>query len=200
MVETTRKSGATKGRTRSSVPETGTTGEGRKDETARLAAATPQQEASVKETPKVMKETVDITVQKTKAAGTGKSKAQETVPSAPESVEQQAIVEQNQANLVAFVEANEAIMAGMAALGAEVVGFGTKRLRDNMERTETLLSCRDPEQAFRVQCEFFEQATQHYLEQANQVMTIMTAMTQNFLAPLEERTRETLRELSKEED
>jgi len=121
-------------------------------------------------------------------------------PVTPDPVTPDAIIEENQANLAAFVEANEAIMAGMATLSAEVVGFGTKRLRDNIERTETLLACRDPEQAFRMQCEFFEQATQQYLDQANQVMTIMTAITQNFLAPLEERTKATLRELNDQED
>ena len=62
------------------------------------------------------------------------------------------------------------------------------------------MACRDPEQAFRVQCDFFEQATRQYLEQANQVMTIMTAMTQNFWAPFEERTRVTLRELTEDKD
>jgi hypothetical protein len=198
MVETAKKSVATKGKTRLSDQETETTSKSRKQENAQGSTASAQQDAITKDNPKVTKEKMDTPVQQTKAAS--KTKTQGTAPSAPESAEQQVIIEQNQANLVAFVEANEAIMAGMAALGAEVVGFGTKRLRDNMERTETLLACRDPEQAFRVQCEFFEQATQHYLEQANQVMTIMTAMTQSFLAPLEERTRETLRELNKEED
>lgn len=198
MVETTRKPVAMKGKTGSSDQGTETTAKGRKQETAQRKSASAPQDATTKDNPKITKEKMDTPVQQTKTIS--KSKTSETAPSAPESAEQQAVVEQNQANLVAFVEANEAIMAGMAALGAEAVGFGTKRLRDNIERTETLLACRDPEQAFRVQCEFFEQATQHYLEQANQVMTIMTAMTQNFLAPLEERTRETLRDLNKEED
>jgi hypothetical protein len=199
MVESAKKSVATKDKTESSARPAEATSKARKQEAAPRMAENVQQDAIKKDgQAKAMAEKATAPVQQPRVAS--KSKQPEVVQRLPKSAEPEAIIEENQANLTAFVEANEAIMAGMTALGAEVVGFGTKRLRDNIERTETLLACRDPEQAFRVQCEFFEQATQHYLEQANQVMTIMTAMTQNFWAPFEERTRETLRELNKEDD
>ena len=48
----------------------------------------------------------------------------------------------DQANsLQAFVETNEAIMTGMATLGAEMVTFGSQRLRANLERSESLAAC-----------------------------------------------------------
>ncbi len=100
--------------------------------------------------------------------------------------------------LDAFVQANEAIMDSMAALGAEMMEFGTKRVRENIERTESLMRCDDPAEAFRIQQEFFQSATQQYLEQTNKVLTVMTKMTGNFWTPLEESTRETLRNLNKE--
>lgn len=209
MVESARKSVGTRGKTEGPVQETGAASKGRKQDAAQHMTESAKQDAITEDSQaKGATDRIESLVQEPKAAS--KSRNQDAVQQmmesvkpdavAPDAVTPDAIIDENQANLAAFVEANETIMAGMATLSAEVVGFGTKRLRDNIERTETLLACRDPEQAFRVQCEFFEQATQQYLDQANQVMTIMTAITQNFLAPFEERTKVTLRELSDQED
>ena len=100
--------------------------------------------------------------------------------------------------LNAFVQANEEIMDSMAALGAEMMEFGAKRVRENIERSESLMRCNDPVEAFRIQHEFYQSATQQYLEQSNKVLTVMAQMTGNIWAPLEESTRETLRNLNKE--
>jgi len=209
MVESARKSVGTKGKAEGPVQETGAASKGRKQDAAQHMMESAKQDAITEDNQaKGATDRTESLVQEPKAANKGRKQdavqhmTESVKPAAvtPDAVTPDAIMDENQANLAAFVEANEAIMAGMATLSAEVVGFGTKRLRDNMERTESLLACRDPEQAFRVQCEFFEQATQQYLDQANQVMTIMTAITQNFLAPLEERTKATLRELNDQED
>lgn len=204
MVESARKSVGTKGKAEGPVQETGAASKGRKQDAAQHMMESAKQDAITEDNQaKGATDRTESLVQKPKAASKGRKQdaVQHMTESVkPDAVTPDAIIDENQANLAAFVEANEAIMAGMATLSAEVVGFGTKRLRDNMERTESLLACRDPEQAFRVQCEFFEQATQQYLDQANQVMTIMTAITQNFLAPFEERTKATLRELNDQED
>jgi hypothetical protein len=89
-------------------------------------------------------------------------------------------------------------MNGMATLSTEMMAFGTKRLRANIERSETLTGCGDVEQAFHAQCDFFEAATQQYLGQANNVMNIMAAMTRAFWGPLEEQTKEALRDLNEQ--
>ncbi len=120
------------------------------------------------------------------------------VEQAAERSDVEAFLDEDSGNLKAFIESNEAIMNGMATLSAELMAFGTKRLRANIERTETLTGCRDAEQAFRVQCEFFESATQEYLDQANNVMKLMAAMTRAFWAPLEEQTKEALRDLTEQ--
>jgi hypothetical protein len=204
MVESARKSVGTKGKAEGPVQETGAASKGRKQDAAQHMMESAKQDAITEDNQaKGATERTESLVQEPKAASKGRKQdaVQHMAESVkPDAVTPDAIIDENQANLAAFVEANEAIMAGMATLSAEVVGFGTKRLRDNMERTESLLACRDPEQAFRVQCEYFEQATQQYLDQANQVMTIMAAITQNFLAPFEERTKATLRELNDQED
>jgi hypothetical protein len=101
-------------------------------------------------------------------------------------------------DLEAFVRANEAIMNGMAAISSEMLTFGNKRLRENIERSESLVDCKDAEQAFRIQIEFIRSATQQYLEQTTNMLSIMTKMTENFFTPFQERTRESLRDWNKE--
>lgn len=113
-------------------------------------------------------------------------------------MEHEAFIDENRDNLEAFVQANEAILNGMAALNAEMMAFGTKRLRANIERSDSLVGCKDAEQAFRVQYDFFQSATQQYLDQANNVLAIMAKMTGAFWAPLQERTTDALQDLNKE--
>jgi hypothetical protein len=108
------------------------------------------------------------------------------------------LLDENRDNLKAFVEANEAIMNGMAALNAEMLAFGNKRFCENLDRSESLVGCNDAEQAFRVQCEFFQSATQQYLDQTGNVLAIMAKITADFWAPLQQQTSEALRDLNEE--
>ncbi len=101
-------------------------------------------------------------------------------------------------DLEAFVQANEAIMKGMAALNSEILAFGNKRARENVERSESLAGCEDLEEALRIQWEFLQSATQQYLDQTNNLLVIMARMTGDFWTPLEEHTRESLQVLNKE--
>lgn len=100
------------------------------------------------------------------------------------------LAEENRRSLEAFVRANAAVLDGMAALSAEMLAFGNKRLNANIERSQSLAGCQDVEQAFQVQTEFFESAVRQYLEQANHVMTIMATISRSFWAPLESDSEE----------
>ena len=127
--------------------------------------------------------------------GTGKGSASET---ATEHAEHHASSDESTQNVEAFVEANEAIMNGMAALNSEMLAFGNKRLSENIERSGSLMSCNDAEEAFRIQWDFLQSATQQYLDQTNDLLAIMAKMTGDFWAPVQERTNETLRGLNEE--
>ena len=117
---------------------------------------------------------------------------------ATERLEHDAPTDENAQSLEAFVQANEAIMNGMAALNSEMLAFGNKRLGENIERSESLMSCNDAEEAFRIQWDFFQSATQQYLDQTNNILAVMAKMTGGFWAPVEERTKEVLRGSNKE--
>ncbi len=96
-------------------------------------------------------------------------------------------------HLDAFLNANETIMNSMAALNADVMAFGNRRLSENIERTESLADCEGAEEAFRVHSEFFQTATQQYLEQTSTVLSTLSKMTEEFWGPLRTHKEETSR-------
>jgi hypothetical protein len=92
----------------------------------------------------------------------------------------------------ALMRASDAMLKGVMALSQEMTEFTNARLRQNVERSETLLRCSDPAEAFGLQCDFAHKATQHYLDEANRLMALATTVTGKCWEPLEECTRETL--------
>lgn len=92
------------------------------------------------------------------------------------------LIEENRRSFEAFVGANTAVLDGMAVLNAEMLAFGTKRLSANIECSQFLAACKDIEQAFQVQSEFFESAVRQYLDQANNVMAITASVSRSVLA------------------
>ncbi len=112
--------------------------------------------------------------------------------------EHEASIDKGRDDLDAFVQANEAIMKGMAVLSSEMTDFGNRRLREYTKRSESLVGCKDAEEAFRIQCDFAQSATQLYLDQSNNLLTTLAKITEEFWAPLQEHTRQALRNLDKE--
>jgi hypothetical protein len=100
------------------------------------------------------------------------------------------LIEENRRSMEAFVRTNAAVLDGMAALSAEILTFGNRRFSANIEHSQSLAGCEDAEQAFEVQTEFFESAVRQYLDQANNVMAIMSSITCSFWRPLESQTDE----------
>ncbi len=98
----------------------------------------------------------------------------------------------------AFVQANEAIMKGMAALSDEMMAFGRKRLDQYGARSESLVTCQDPEQAVTIESDFARTASLQYLDHTYNLMSILSRMTEEFLTPLQEHAREALREIGQE--
>jgi hypothetical protein len=105
---------------------------------------------------------------------------------------------ENSGDPEAFLHANKAIMKGMAVLSSEMMDFGNRQLHEFTKRSESLVGCKDAEEAFRIQCDFAQSATQQYLDQTNNLLTILAKMTGDFWAPLQEHTRQALRDLNQE--
>ena len=150
---------------------------------------------STKKTPRSKKTAGRLDHEALMAGSTKKSSGPKQ---ATERSEHEADIGEIRDDLEAFVQANEVIMNGMAALSSEMLAFGNKRLRENIERSESLVGCKDAEEAFRIQCDFAQSATQQYLNQTNNLLTMLAKMTGDFWAPLQEHTRQALRGLNQE--
>jgi len=150
---------------------------------------------STKKTPRSNKTAGRLDHQTLMAGSTNKSSGPKQ---ARERSEHEADIGEISDDLEAFVQANEVIMNAMAALSLEMLAFGNKRLRGNIECSESLVGCKDAEEAFRIQFDFAQSATQQYLNQTNNLLTTLAKMTGDFWAPLQEHTRRALRGLNQE--
>ncbi len=150
---------------------------------------------STKKTPRSEKTAGRLDHETLMAGSTNKSSGSKQ---ATERSEHEADIGEISDDLEAFVQANEMIMNGMAALNSEMLAFGNTRLRENLERSESLVGCKNAEEAFRTQFDFAQSATQQYLDQTNNLLTILAKMTEDFWAPLQEHTRQALRGLNQE--
>ena len=99
--------------------------------------------------------------------------------------------------LEAVVKANEALASGMAAWGQEVMTFANRRLAENMQRSESLFQCKDPEAAFRLGCDFAKTASEQYLEETDRFIKLAARISRDCWAPLEKRTQDALHETVK---
>ena len=110
----------------------------------------------------------------------------------------EALIEANGANVEAFTKATEAMVKGFAELNQEMMTFSQRRFEENMNRSMALMHCKNVEEAFQVQCDFIKSATQQYLEESNQLMTMMAKLTKESWSPVEDRTKQALHEVTPE--
>lgn len=101
-------------------------------------------------------------------------------------------------DLDAFLQANEAIINGIAALNLEMMDFGKRRLNEYRERAESLMRCKDAEEANCIERDFAQTATLQYLEHSYNVLATVINMTEGFLSPLHETVTKTFEGLTKE--
>ena len=92
----------------------------------------------------------------------------------------------------AMMRASDAMLRGVMALSQEMTEFTNARLRQNVERSESLLRCHDPAEAFGLHCDFAHRTTQQYLDEANRLMALASEVSGRCWEPLEEATREAL--------
>ncbi len=80
-------------------------------------------------------------------ATAGKTTVLKQVPDvlkqATESLNRGFALPENSGDLEAFLQANNAIMKGMAALSSEMMDFGNRQLHEFTKRSESLVGCKD---------------------------------------------------------
>jgi hypothetical protein len=95
-----------------------------------------------------------------------------------------------------FVQSNEGILAGMAALNTEMATFCNERVRENVERSESLMGCSNAEEAVKIQWDFCQRATEQYLNQTSNLLGIMAKMNGDLLTAYQEQQRNMVRRLT----
>lgn len=99
----------------------------------------------------------------------------------------------NQDAVQTLFAANQAMMNGWTALNQEIMAFADHRLREEFGRTESLIGCNGPEEALQVQASFVQATGEDYLREAQKLMGMMMDISRDCWAPVEERTRETMK-------
>ena len=111
-----------------------------------------------------------------------------------EAAQSATLLDNQNENFEAVIKANEALASGVAALGQEVLGFASKRVSETIHHSESLAQCKDPNEAFELNYDFAQKATQQYLEEANRLFSLTSDISRQCWAPLEERTRKAVDE------
>jgi hypothetical protein len=107
-------------------------------------------------------------------------------------IDYQAFALASGASVKALLQASDVMMKGMMAVGQEMSEFANVRMRENVERSQSLLQCTDPTEAFGLHCNFAQKATQQYLEEAGRLMALTTQLTGKCWEPLQTYTQETV--------
>ena len=125
----------------------------------------------------------------------GRKRAAETPAPAPEV---QAAMAANEQNLGALMKANEALLGNVLEITQQVFAFGAARLQENIRMSQSLMSCRDPDEAIRSEGQYLQSAVEQYVDQSGRMLELMSRMTRECWSPLENRAREVVRDLGKQ--
>ncbi len=98
--------------------------------------------------------------------------------------------------LEAMINANLAMLKGMAEMQREIMEFSNTRLRLDVETQEALAHCSDLREAFQVQSDFTQKAMRGYAEEAAKLMSLSAKVSNECRDPLEHATRIALETLT----
>ena len=101
----------------------------------------------------------------------------------------------NEQNFNALMKANEVLMGNVLELTQQIFAFGAARLQENIRISQSLMSCRDPDEAVRSEGEYLQSAVEQYVDQSGKMLELMSRMTRECWSPLEDRAREVVRDL-----
>ncbi len=108
----------------------------------------------------------------------------------------EAFLGSNGENINAVMSASEAMFAGMAEVGQEVMTFAGERMRQNLESSEALIKSKDPEEIFEKQCTIARYAAEQYVEETSKLMAMMARISRDCWAPVEKRTKSALHDMN----
>jgi hypothetical protein len=106
------------------------------------------------------------------------------------------LMEMSSRNLEMMAETGQEMTASMRKAGQAMSEFFGERLRKDVEAARRAAECRTPEDLWRVQCAFFEEAVNDYAKEAVALIEIASSATLGAAQPVEKAAEDTLRSLN----
>lgn len=91
--------------------------------------------------------------------------------------------------------ASRAMAESAKKIGETISEFYAERMKKDLAAGQTLSSCRTPDEVYRAQCAFLEQAIADYAKEASRMIEIGAEMAISTLHPIEETGEEVLRSM-----
>ncbi len=107
-----------------------------------------------------------------------------------------AFMQMGSRNMEMLAEAGQEMTASMRKAGQTLSEFFGERLKKDVETARKLSECRTPDEVWRVQCAFFEDAVADYSKEAVDMIEIASAAAVGAAQPVEKATEDALRSLS----
>ena len=105
-------------------------------------------------------------------------------PNKPIAPDFESLIESNGANVEAFNKASQSVMEGFAKMNLEMVAFGQRRLQENVDHSRALMRCHNLQDACQAQYDYLRTATQQYLDESNQLATLLTNLASRSWMPM----------------
>ncbi|MGY6533258.1 phasin family protein [Glycocaulis sp.] len=107
-----------------------------------------------------------------------------------------AIMEMGSRNMEMFAEAGQEMTSGMREASKAMQDFLGTRLKKDVEAARLFADCRTPDEFWRAQCNFFEDAVKDYSKEAARMIEIASSATLGFAQPVEKAAEEALKSIS----
>lgn len=105
------------------------------------------------------------------------------------------IMEMGSRNMEMLAEAGQEMTSGVREASTAMQEFLGARLKKDVETARVLAECRTPDEFWRAQCNFFEDAVKDYSKEAARMIEIASSATLGFAQPVERAAEEALKSI-----
>lgn len=106
------------------------------------------------------------------------------------------MMEMGSRNMEMLAEAGQEMTSGMREASKAMQEFLGARLKKDVEAARQFADCRTPDEFWRAQCSFFEDAVKDYSKEASRMIEIASSATLGFAQPVEKAAEEALKSIT----
>ncbi|MFN3834403.1 MAG: phasin family protein [Glycocaulis sp.] len=106
------------------------------------------------------------------------------------------MMEMGSRNMEMLAEAGQEMTSGMREASKAMQEFLGARLKKDVEAARQFADCRTPDEFWRAQCNFFEDAVKDYSKEAARMIEIASSATLGFAQPVEKAAEEALKSIA----